>query len=156
VNDPPESGVLTCPITSEKERFWLVGEAMRLAASLGLGLRQRQSLGIVVAELVSNAAKHAGGGRLRLWAATAPDGRRGVRLVVEDEGPGIPSLDEARRDGFSEGRWLTPDTPAGQRHGLGVGLGAVYRLADEVVIAARPGGGTVVSAVVWAGVEPRR
>ena len=148
MSDPP--GGSEYPITSEKERFWLVGEATRLAASLGLGLRQRQALGIVIAELVSNASKHAGGGRLRLWPATAPDGRRGVRLAVEDEGPGIASPDEARRDGFSEGQWLTPDTPANQRHGLGVGLGAVCRLADEVAIQARPGGGTVVSAVVWA------
>jgi serine/threonine-protein kinase RsbT len=154
VSDRP--GACEFPITSEKERFWLVGEATRLAASLGLGPRQRQALGIVVAELVSNASKHAGGGRLRLWPATAPDGRRGVRLAVEDEGPGIASPDEARRDGYSEGRWLTPDTPAGERHGLGVGLGAVYRLADEVAIAARPGGGAIVSAVVWADFDPRR
>jgi len=65
-----------------------------------------------------------------------------------DEGPGIAAIGEALRDGFSEGRWLTPDVPSRDRRGLGVGLGAVCRLMSEVRVLERAGGGLVIEAVL--------
>jgi serine/threonine-protein kinase RsbT len=64
-------------------------------------------------------------------------GRRGLRLVFEDKGPGIPDLQQALRDGFTTGS------------GLGLGLGGARRLSSEFDIASTPGQGTTVSITRW-------
>ena len=64
-------------------------------------------------------------------------GRRGLRLTFEDQGPGIPDVELALRDGY---------TTSG---GLGLGLGGARRLANEFYIQSRPGEGTRVTVVRW-------
>lgn len=66
-----------------------------------------------------------------------------VEVICRDRGPGIEDLESVRRDGFSRGRLLLPDSPRGG--GLGKGLGAVERLADELRIESEPGVGTTVT-----------
>jgi serine/threonine-protein kinase RsbT len=136
-------------IASEHDRLWASGHARRFAADLGFCSLDQARLAVCVAELASNLARHAGGGRLELWELEVP--RPGCGVRSEDEGPGIGSFEDALRDGFSEGRWLTPDVPLLSRHGLGVGLGTVCRLLSEVRLAARSGGGLVVEGVLWNG-----
>ena len=63
--------------------------------------------------------------------------RRGLRIVFEDSGPGIPDVEQALRDGF---------TTAG---GLGLGLGGAKRLSSEFEIDSRPGQGTRVAITRW-------
>jgi serine/threonine-protein kinase RsbT len=60
-----------------------------------------------------------------------------VRLVFEDEGPGIPDIEQAMKDGFSTGT------------GLGLGLGGARRLVNEFAIESKPGVGTRVVLVRW-------
>ena len=64
-------------------------------------------------------------------------GRRGVRVVFEDEGPGIPDIGLAMKDGYSTGK------------GLGVGLGGSKRLVNDFQISSAPGHGTTVSITRW-------
>ncbi|HEX5566828.1 MAG TPA: ATP-binding protein, partial [Streptomyces sp.] len=64
-------------------------------------------------------------------------GRRGIRLTVADEGPGIPSLEEALADGFTTGA------------GLGHGLGGARRLMHEFEVRTAAGKGTTVSVTRW-------
>ena len=64
-------------------------------------------------------------------------GRRGLRLTFEDQGPGIPDVELALRDGYTTGG------------GLGLGLGGARRLANEFYIQSRPGEGTRVTVVRW-------
>jgi serine/threonine-protein kinase RsbT len=111
---------------------------------------------VCVAELASNAAKHAGRGRIELSAAVALDGsgRVGCRVRAVDAGPGIEAVEDALRDGFSEGRELTPDVPISARRGLGIGLGTVCRLMSDVRVVSRVGGGVVIEAVLWRAPEP--
>ena len=82
-------------------------------------------LRVVVQNLLSNAAKFTGEGRIRLAAATLADGRVAIR--VSDTGPGIaPEHHEAVFDMF---RQLRPTD--GRRNGVGLGLAlglAVERL----------------------------
>ncbi len=133
-----------------EERFWVAGVAANFARALGLDPSGQQALGIVAAELTSNAVKYAGGGTASLGALEDPaSARRGVAFEIEDEGPGIAALEQAWRDGVSEGRELTPDTPRAERRGLGLGLGAVLRLADEVVVSTGRGCGTKIRVVFW-------
>ncbi len=141
------SRVLSLDIQAEDDRLWAAGRARRFAAELGFSRLEQARLAVCVAELASNAAKHAGRGRIELSEEEAP--RRGCRVRAEDEGPGIASVDDALRDGFSEGRWLTPDVPMNERRGLGVGLGAVGRFLRDVRVSARPGGGLLIEGVLW-------
>ena len=63
--------------------------------------------------------------------------RRGLRLVFEDQGPGIPDIEQALRDGFTSGG------------GLGLGLGGARRLVNEFEIQSSPGQGTKITVVKW-------
>ena len=124
-----------------------VGEARRcvadLGAAAGLDADQQGRLALVTTELATNLVKHAGGGVL-LTRAIA--GRPLVEVLAVDRGPGMTSVSDCFRDGYST---------AGS---AGTGLGAVGRLSTLVdVYSARPGG-TVILAQVGADAsrEPRR
>jgi serine/threonine-protein kinase RsbT len=141
------SQVLALEIVAEDDRLWAAGQARRFAAELGFSALDQARLAVCVAELASNTAKHAGRGRIELSEEEEP--RRGCRVRAEDHGPGIACVDDALRDGFSEGRLLTPDVPLWERRGLGVGLGALGRFLRDVRVSARPGGGLLIEAVLW-------
>ena len=65
------------------------------------------------------------------------NGRRGIRVVAVDEGPGIDDLEKALTDGYTTGG------------GLGLGLPGARRLVDEFGIETAPGEGTRVTLVKW-------
>ena len=113
--------------------------AFRFARQLGFAPTAAAAFAVAVSELIANAVRHAGRGGVTLRALGAP--RPGIEVVVEDRGPGIADLGAAMSDGWSAGRRLAPDVPHDPRCGRGVGLGAVQRLADELEIRNRPGGG---------------
>ncbi len=142
---PPKREVLD--VGSSQDRWWASGIARRFAATLGFGPTEQARVALCVAELSSNAAKYAGRGRVELSALGPP--RPGCLVRVVDDGPGIAAVADALRDGFSEGRWLTPDVPLSERRGLGVGLGSVCRMMDEVRLSRGAKGGLVVEAVLW-------
>ena len=87
-------------------------------------------------ELARNALEHGGGGEVRLEALQ--DGsRRGVRLTFVDQGPGIPDLDRALRDGFTTGK------------GMGLGLSGSRRLVNDFDIRSEADKGTTVMIARW-------
>ena len=63
--------------------------------------------------------------------------RRGVRIVFQDQGPGIPDIELALKDGYSTGK------------GMGLGLGGARRLCNEFAIESTPGKGTRVTITRW-------
>jgi serine/threonine-protein kinase RsbT len=106
------------------------------SVSCGFSLVDQTKIVTAASELARNVVLYAGGGTVRLEALN--DGaRRGLRLVFEDQGPGIPDVAQALRDGF---------TTAG---GLGLGLGGARRLVNEFEIDSRPGAGTRVVITRW-------
>lgn len=134
-------------VTRAEDAIWCAARARRMAESAGLAPKACAGVGIAVGELVTNAVKYAGGGRVTLEVLGAP--RPGIRIVVEDSGPGIPDVDLALQDGVSEGHTVL-DRPSGKpRRGLGAGLGAVKRLLDEVQIETPPAGGTRITGTKW-------
>lgn len=135
------------PITSEDDRWGAAGEAKRFAARLGFNAADQARVAVCVAELASNIAKYAKQGEIELAEVTLPS--CGCRVRATDNGPGIAGVEESLRDGFSEGRWLTPDIPLSERRGLGVGLGAVCRLMSDVRILSSASGGLLIEAVLW-------
>jgi serine/threonine-protein kinase RsbT len=106
------------------------------AIELGFSLVDQTKIVTAASELARNTVIYGGGGDLRLEAMN--DGaRRGLRLVFEDQGPGIADVEQALRDGFTTGT------------GLGLGLGGARRLMNEFSISSQPGQGTRITAVRW-------
>ena len=87
-------------------------------------------------ELATNIVKYARRGTLRA-AWVEANGRSGVELVADDEGPGIPDVALALRDRFS-----TAGT-------LGLGLPGVRRLMDDFELRTAPSEGTRVTVRRW-------
>ena len=87
-------------------------------------------------ELARNAVTHGGGGSARLELLDEA-GRTGLRLTVEDRGPGIADIEQAMTDGYSTGG------------SLGLGLGGSRRLTQEFEIWSESGRGTRVSITTW-------
>jgi len=114
-----------------------VGAARRaaegLADRLGLSAARVADVGLAVTEIATNVHRHGGGGALLLRAART-DASASVEVVALDSGAGIADIGAARRDGNS-----TAGT-------LGIGLGAIDRLADSLEIRSSAGRGTVLVA----------
>lgn len=134
-------------IGNEHDRFWCAAEGRRYAATIGFDTKAQGEVAICIAELVSNVAKFAGRGTLTLSAVHEP--RIGIRIVVEDAGPGVEDPTSVFEDGFSEGRKLDPGTPRRTGQGLGVGLGAVARMMSHVEMSNVPQRGLRVVAIKW-------
>jgi serine/threonine-protein kinase RsbT len=79
---------------------------------------------------------HGGGGRMR-WELVEREGRQGLRLHFEDEGPGIADMKLALTDGYTTGT------------GMGLGLPGSKRLVNDFLIDSAPGRGTRVSITKW-------
>ena len=106
------------------------------AVAIGFGLVDQTKIVTAASELARNTLEYGGGGTLTLEALN-DDRRRGLRLVFEDQGPGIADLELALKDGHTTGG------------GLGLGLGGARRLANEFEISSQPGAGTRVAIVRW-------
>ncbi len=100
--------------------------------------KPRGELLLVVKELATNLVRHAGGGVLTVQALER-DNHRGVQVQTLDWGPGVHNVEQALVDRYSTGG------------GLGLGLGTVHRLMDELSIElrAKTGKGTVVTCRKW-------
>ncbi len=107
--------------------------ALALADRLQFPAARADQLGLAVTEAASNLHKHASEGSL--WLGVNRDGDPpGIDLVTIDTGPGLADVDAVLRDGHS-----TAGT-------LGIGLGAIRRLADFCDLYSRPGRGTALAA----------
>jgi serine/threonine-protein kinase RsbT len=102
----------------------------------GFSLVDQTKIVTAASEIARNTVVHGKGGSMRL-EALAEGARRGLRLTFEDNGPGIPDIETALKDGFT--------TAAG----LGLGLGGAKRLSNEFAIVSRVGQGTRVTLARW-------
>jgi serine/threonine-protein kinase RsbT len=126
----------TRPIGSDEDIVGVRRTVREWSIAAGFSLVDQTKMITAASELARNALEYGGGGSLLLEALN--DGpRRGLRLVFEDHGPGIPDLDLALRDGYTSGG------------GLGLGLGGARRLVNEFAIESKPGEGTRVAIVRW-------
>jgi serine/threonine-protein kinase RsbT len=110
--------------------------ARNWAAELGFGLVDQTKLVTAASELARNTVNYGGGGTVR-FEALNNGARRGLRLIFEDKGPGIPDIELALKDGYTTGS------------GLGVGLGGSRRLVNDFEITSVAGEGTRVAITRW-------
>jgi serine/threonine-protein kinase RsbT len=106
------------------------------AVRIGFSLVDQTKLVTAASELARNTLVYGRGGQLRL-ERVVNDPRTGLRLTFEDQGPGIPDVDQALRDGFTTG------------NGLGLGLSGARRLSQEFELTSRVGEGTRVMIARW-------
>jgi serine/threonine-protein kinase RsbT len=108
----------------------------RLAIQLGFSIVEQTAISTAILEITRNIVKYAGKGKILI--STVYEGKRtGIVITAADEGPGIPDLTLALKDGFSTGR------------GLGLGLPGAKRLMDMFEIVSQIGQGTTVTMGKW-------
>ena len=115
-------------LARQKVRQW--------ATELRFSLVDQTKLVTAASELARNALEYGKGGVMVL-ESVANGAKSGLRLVFEDQGPGIPDIEQALKDGFTSGS------------GLGLGLGGSKRLVNEFSIESEVGKGTKVTVVRW-------
>jgi serine/threonine-protein kinase RsbT len=106
------------------------------AVAVDLSLVDQTKIITAASELARNIVDYGGSGEVRI-DMIEDIGRGGVRLAFEDQGPGIPDIEAALKDGFTTGS------------GLGLGLGGARRLANEFSIESKVGVGTKVTITRW-------
>jgi len=114
-----------------------VRNAVRTAAER-IGCRNLDVTKLVTAasEIARNTLVYGGGGTADIEVLDTGS-RTGVRLVFTDQGPGIPDLALAQREGYTSGG------------GMGLGLSGSKKLVDEFAIESEVARGTRVTLVKW-------
>lgn len=124
------------PVKAEDDVVRVRQTVRTWSVQLGFSLVDQTKMVTAASEIARNTVIYGKGGMLRM--EKLQDGaRRGLRLIFEDQGPGIADLDLAMRDGFTSGS------------GLGMGLGGAKRLVNEFHVDSRPGQGTKVTLTRW-------
>jgi serine/threonine-protein kinase RsbT len=124
------------PIVTSEDVVAVRQAVRQRAVDLGFNLVDQTKIVTAASELARNTLQYGGGGALRIEEVI--DGtRRGLRLIFEDQGPGIANIELAMKDGYTTG------------NGLGLGLSGARRLSNEFEIQSRPGEGTRVTIVRW-------
>lgn len=124
------------PILTSEQIVTARQAVRRWALDVGFNLVDQTKIVTAASELARNTLQHGGGGTATIEIIT--DGaRRGLRLTFEDEGPGIPDVALAMKEGY---------TTAG---GMGLGLPGAKRLSNEFSISSALGKGTRVMITRW-------
>lgn len=131
------------PIGSDTDLVRVRQRVRQAAVALGFGLVQQTKLVTAASELARNTLVHGGGGDVQI-TPLHHQGLRGLRLSFVDAGPGIRDPERAMTDGYTSGG------------GLGLGLSGAERLVHEFALDSRPGHGTTVTVVAWAGTPSPR
>lgn len=107
-----------------------------IAKEIGFGTVDQARITTAISELARNIYLYAGQGTIRIERITKLD-KHGLKVIAEDNGPGIRDIRKVMEDGYSTSG------------GLGAGLPGVKRLMDEFDITSTPGIETCIQAVKW-------
>lgn len=108
----------------------------QLAVELRFSLVDQTKLVTAASELARNTLDHGQGGSMSIEVVNGL-AKTGLKLTFEDNGPGIPDIEAALKDGFTTGA------------GMGLGLGGSKRLVNDFAIESEVGKGTKVTVVRW-------
>ena len=124
------------PIRSDIDILTARQRGRAMAAEVGFSSSNLTLIATAISELARNIVLYARRGEIVL-SRLEENGRRGIAVQAQDDGPGIPDVNLAMRSGYSTSG------------GLGLGLPGVRRLMDEFVIVSEPRTGTIVTAKKW-------
>ncbi|MFD2366291.1 anti-sigma regulatory factor [Pseudoduganella sp. GCM10020061] len=131
-----EADVKIMPLRSDEDVVRLRQLVREQMVAAGFSLIDQTKIVTASSELARNTLRYGGGGEARVIAVTNGM-RRGLALEFIDEGPGIPDIALALKDGYTTGG------------GMGLGLSGAKRLSDEFEIESAPGAGTTVKIRKW-------
>lgn len=123
------------PIRSEQDVVRARQAVREAVVQLRFSLVEQTKIVTAASELARNTLVHGRGGELRLEILN--NGRPGIRLVFSDQGPGIPDVELALKEGYTTGG------------GLGLGLSGAKKLMSEFSIDTQVGRGTRVTVSRW-------
>jgi serine/threonine-protein kinase RsbT len=124
------------PIRGEAEVVGVRQLVRAWCVELKFSLVDQTKMVTAASELARNTLIHGKGGTVDLQVVENGV-RKGLRLVFEDKGPGIPDIDLAMKDGYTTG------------NGMGLGLGGSKRLVHDFEISSQVGQGTRVAITRW-------
>jgi len=114
------------PIKTESDLLLARQTAKEMMKEMGFGSADQTRMATAISELARNVLKYAGEGSCSIYEEL-DDREMALRVVVEDNGPGISDIGQAMEDGFTTG------------NGLGAGLPGAKRLVNNFDIASEPG-----------------
>ena len=123
-------------ISSDQDIVLARQKGRAMAAELGFSSGDATLIATAISELARNIVSYARKGEIVLQEIQASS-RSGMLVIALDNGPGIPDIRQALRDGFSTSG------------SLGLGLPGVRRLMDEFEITSQPDRGTTVKVKKW-------
>jgi serine/threonine-protein kinase RsbT len=126
----------TIPIERELDIVTARQKGRELAATMGFSGTDQTLVATAISEVARNIVSYAGRGTVVL-SSVEDQGRRGLKIVAEDQGPGIADIGLALRDGYSTGG------------SLGAGLPGAKRLVDDFELTSTIGVGTTVTLKKW-------
>lgn len=124
------------PLRSESDIVASRQVVRKLAVQLKFSLVDQTKMITAASELSRNTVVYGGGGEME-WALLVDGIKQGLRLRFIDQGPGIPDLGLALKDGWTSG------------NGMGLGLSGSKRLVHEFELESTVGVGTCVSVTRW-------
>jgi anti-sigma regulatory factor (Ser/Thr protein kinase)/serine/threonine protein phosphatase PrpC len=111
--------ILTLLIENESDIGICRRKSVSLAKQLGFDEVKTGEIAIMVTELVTNVIKHGGGkGKILVCEVKTEDQQKAIEVWCCDSGNGIPDLEKAIKDGYSD------------KVSLGIGLGSIRRFSD--------------------------
>ncbi|HKV25407.1 MAG TPA: anti-sigma regulatory factor [Candidatus Acidoferrum sp.] len=123
-------------INSDQDIVLARQKGRMIATRLGFSSGDATLIATAISELARNILSYARRGQIKVRGIQGSS-RIGILIIAEDQGPGIPDIRQAMRDGFSTSG------------SLGLGLPGVRRLMDEFEIVSQPGQGTSVTVKKW-------
>jgi serine/threonine-protein kinase RsbT len=129
-------GEIRVAINSDQDIVSARQKGRAMATELGFSSVDATLVATAISELARNIVSYARKGLITLKGVQGSS-RVGILVIASDDGPGIPDIRQALRDGFSTSG------------SLGLGLPGVRRLMDEFEITSQPNRGTTVAVKKW-------
>lgn len=126
----------TLQVRSEQDIVIVRQKVRQWAVQCRFSIVDQTKMVTAASELARNMWIYGGGGEVKMTEIHSGN-KVGLKVNFSDEGPGIPDISEALRDGFTSGS------------GMGLGLGGAKRLVNEFEIQSEPGKGTRVTITRW-------
>jgi serine/threonine-protein kinase RsbT len=111
-------------------------EGRAMATPLGFSSGELALIATAISEVARNIVVYAKRGEV-LLEIVEKHGRKGIKVIARDQGPGIADVERAMQDGFSTSK------------SLGLGLPGARRLMDDFHIESVVGQGTTITMTKW-------
>jgi serine/threonine-protein kinase RsbT len=124
------------PINSDADIVPARQQGRMMAKELGFSTSDQALIATAISEVARNIVQYAYRGEIIL-AIIRENGKQGILVIAQDEGPGIVDIGLALQDGYSTTR------------SLGLGLPGAKRLSDDFQVVSEVGRGTTVTMKKW-------